>query len=255
MRAEDRDPALLYAMLASARHALEWVDGMDFDAFAADRMAHSAAQAVLGTMGRAAGKVSASARSAAPDVEWQRMAEFADYLLHDYDKVTPEEVWTELRETVPVVIGRVEPLLPPIPEGGPANPNRDAVPRLDIPAQRIMDFCRKWRVDELALFGSVLRDDFGPESDVDVLVTYAPDAGISLFDHVDLQDDLEAIFGHRVDLVSRRGLEHGGNPFSIHNILGSARVIYPSAASVVARSACAGRGGVSDGELTREQTQ
>jgi predicted nucleotidyltransferase/uncharacterized protein with HEPN domain len=231
MRAEDRDPVLLFAMVNSARQALEYAEGKDRDAFAGDFLIRKAVEAVLGSMGRAAAKVSSASRSAAPEVEWERMAEFGEYVLRDYDKVTADEVWTALTETAPTVLRVIEPLLPPVDANGPWE-SRVADPselRLNPSPERIAEFCRKWKVDELALFGSVLRDDFGPESDVDVLLAFAPDADHSLFDVAHMQDDLRDIFGRRVDVVRRDGLVRGGNPYSIRNILGSARVIYGAA--------------------------
>jgi uncharacterized protein len=100
---------------------------------------------------------------------------------------------------------------------------------VEVPREEIAEFCRKWRVSELALFGSVLRDDFRPDSDVDVLLTFAPDAGISLFDYVDMQDDLEAIFGRKVDVVNRRAVEKSPNRFRKRSILRSARTVYAAA--------------------------
>jgi predicted nucleotidyltransferase len=94
---------------------------------------------------------------------------------------------------------------------------------LDIPDDRIADFCRLWKVKEFALFGSVLRGDFGPESDVDVLVTFEPDAGISLFDLGAMQQELEAMFGRHVDLVEEAGVR---NPFRRRSILSSRKVLY-----------------------------
>lgn len=94
---------------------------------------------------------------------------------------------------------------------------------IDIPAERLLDFCRKWKVAELALFGSVLREDFGPESDVDVLVELAPGHGLDLFDWVEMIDELKVIFGREVDLVSKRGLR---NPFRRHRILATREVIH-----------------------------
>jgi hypothetical protein len=102
----------------------------------------------------------------------------------------------------------------------------DIKARVELPRERIAEFCGRWHVMEFALFGSVLRDDFGPESDVDVLVTFDPENTPSLFDHVDMQDELAEIFGRPVDLVSRRGVEQSGNPFWQRSILGSARVVY-----------------------------
>lgn len=98
--------------------------------------------------------------------------------------------------------------------------------RIEIPKDRIAEFCRRWKITELALFGSVLRDDFQPDSDVDVLVTFTPDAKWSLFDHVDMEDELEEILGRPVDLVSRRGIERSRNPFRRRAILESAQVVH-----------------------------
>ncbi len=94
-------------------------------------------------------------------------------------------------------------------------------PRLPIPEAAIADFCRKWQVTEFALFGSVLRDDFGPDSDVDVLVSFAPDVRYSLFDLVHMQDELRDLFGRDVDLVTRRAVERSMNAWRRQAILGS----------------------------------
>jgi predicted nucleotidyltransferase len=98
--------------------------------------------------------------------------------------------------------------------------------RIVVPEDRITEFCRQWKIVELALFGSVACDDFRPDSDVDVLVTFAPDAKWSLFDHVDMEDELAKILGRPVDLVSRRGIERSRNPFRRRAILDSAQVVH-----------------------------
>lgn len=98
--------------------------------------------------------------------------------------------------------------------------------KLSLPYEQIAEFCRKWNVSEFALFGSVLRDDFRPDSDVDVLLTWSEDARISLFDYAPMKDELEAMFGRRVDLVSKEGIEESRNWIRKKEILGSARVIY-----------------------------
>ena len=72
----------------------------------------------------------------------------------------------------------------------------------------------------------MLREDFRPDSDVDILATFAPDAQWTLFEHVDMQDELEALFGLKVDLVSRRGIEHSRNHIRRKFILSSAEVVY-----------------------------
>ena len=95
--------------------------------------------------------------------------------------------------------------------------------QIDIPTEQIEAFCRKWRITELALFGSVLRDDFRPDSDVDVLVTFAPDSHWSLWDIVEAQQELETILGRKVDLVEKKWLT---NPFRRYSILTNKQVIY-----------------------------
>lgn len=97
-------------------------------------------------------------------------------------------------------------------------------PKLPIPTEALADFCRRWKIVELSLFGSVLREDFGPESDVDVLVVFAPDAVWDYFDWPDMQDELGAMFGGRqVDLVERKCVV---NPFMRHEILTTREVLY-----------------------------
>jgi len=96
-------------------------------------------------------------------------------------------------------------------------------PRIHIDSDRIAAFCRKWRIIEFALFGSVLRDDFCPHSDVDVLVTFSPDAPWDYFDWADMTEELKAIFGHEVDILEKDGLR---NPYRRHAIYRSSQVIY-----------------------------
>lgn len=97
---------------------------------------------------------------------------------------------------------------------------------LAITQDKIADFCRRWQIKEFALFGSVLREDFRPDSDIDVLVTFDLDAPWTLFDHVDMQDELKMLFGRKVDLVSRQGIEQSRNERRRQAILNSARTLY-----------------------------
>ncbi len=97
---------------------------------------------------------------------------------------------------------------------------------IEIPSDEIDKFCRKWGISELALFGSVVRDDFNKDSDIDILITFESGTKHGLFDMVSMQDELEEIFGRKVDLVSRRGVESSRNHIRRRNILDSARVIY-----------------------------
>lgn len=96
-------------------------------------------------------------------------------------------------------------------------------PKIPIDRVKIADFCHRWKITELALFGSVLRNDFRPDSDVDVLVTFAPDAQWSLFDLVEIQEALSEMLGRKVDLIEKRGLR---NPFRRYEILRTKEVVY-----------------------------
>jgi len=94
---------------------------------------------------------------------------------------------------------------------------------LEMSSERLEAFCRKWQVRELSLFGSILRDDFSPQSDVDVLVSFADDAPWSLWDFTAMRDELSVLVGRPVDLVEREGLR---NPFRRHTILKIRKVVY-----------------------------
>ena len=97
---------------------------------------------------------------------------------------------------------------------------------IEVPAGKLEAFCKKWDVVDLSLFGSVLRDDFMPASDADVLVTFADGTRHGLFDMVRMRYGLEDILRRKVDLVSRRAVERSRNSIRCEAILGSARVIY-----------------------------
>ena len=97
--------------------------------------------------------------------------------------------------------------------------------RVRVPRKKIAEFCKRWKVVEFSLFGSILREDFNPDSDVDVLVTFAPDAQVSLFDMVQMQLELKAIFARDVDMVEKASLN---NPYRRREILQTAKRVYAS---------------------------
>lgn len=94
--------------------------------------------------------------------------------------------------------------------------------RIRIERKAIADFCRRWKITEFALFGSVLREDFRPDSDVDVLVSFEPEARWSLSDLMEMEERLTELFRRRVDLVEKEGLR---NPFRRRSILSTREVI------------------------------
>ena len=101
--------------------------------------------------------------------------------------------------------------------------------RIELPAVKLAEFCRRWKVAELAVFGSVLGPDFKSDSDVDMLVTFGADARWSLLDHVRMQDELSDLLGRKVDLVSRKGIERSRNYIRRRAILETSEVIYAAA--------------------------
>jgi hypothetical protein len=98
--------------------------------------------------------------------------------------------------------------------------------KIKVPRDKVADFCRRWKISELDLFGSALRDDFGPESDVDVLVSFAEDARWSLLDMVAMQEELKQLLGREVDLVERHAVEASENYIRRRHILSSAEPVY-----------------------------
>ena len=96
------------------------------------------------------------------------------------------------------------------------------LPKIDIPSHEITGVCQRHDIRQLALFGSVLRDDFGPESDVDVLVEFEPEARIGYLRFFRLQDELTALFGREVDLFTPNSLK----PFARDRAMQSKAVIY-----------------------------
>jgi predicted nucleotidyltransferase len=95
--------------------------------------------------------------------------------------------------------------------------------KFSIPRKRIAEFCKRWSINEFALFGSVLRADFRPDSDIDVLVSIDPKAHIGLLEIVQMQIELEKMFKRPVDLVEKEGLR---NPYRRREILRTAQVVY-----------------------------
>ena len=98
--------------------------------------------------------------------------------------------------------------------------------RIALPSDGLTAFCERWRITELALFGSVLRDDFGPDSDVDVLVSFEPRVLHTLLDIVRMQEELSGMFGRMVDLIERTAVEQSRNYIRRKAILQSAETIY-----------------------------
>ena len=107
-----------------------------------------------------------------------------------------------------------------------AQSERLTSPVRGLPLDRVAEFCRKWKVRELAIFGSALRGELLPESDVDFLVTFAAGSDWTLLDHFRMEEELGAIVGREVDLVNRIAVERSVNWLRRREILSSARTVY-----------------------------
>ena len=98
-------------------------------------------------------------------------------------------------------------------------------PKIDIPMDKLVELCKRWKIIELSLFGSVLRDDFRADSDVDVMIVLADDAELDYFeDWSKIQDELSVLLDNRqIDLVERRRIV---NPFIRHHAITNRQVLY-----------------------------
>jgi uncharacterized protein len=105
---------------------------------------------------------------------------------------------------------------------------------VDLPIHKIEAFCHKWQVDEFAIFGSVLRDDFRADSDIDVMVEFNAQAHPTFAKLDQMENELRFMFHREVDLITRKGIESSRNYIRRENILSSAQVIYATRPSISA---------------------
>jgi predicted nucleotidyltransferase len=94
---------------------------------------------------------------------------------------------------------------------------------LQLPIKAIDEFCKRWQVKEFSFFGSILREDFNPQSDIDILLSFSENAQWGLFEFVEMKDELKEILGREVDIVEKEGLR---NPFRKREILETRKVVY-----------------------------
>ena len=99
---------------------------------------------------------------------------------------------------------------------------------IGIPKKQIADFCQRWHICELAVFGSVLRDDFDSDSDVDILISFEAEADWGLIDHLRMEQELANLLGRKIELLSKRAVERSHNLVRRREILNTAEVIYVS---------------------------
>ena len=105
---------------------------------------------------------------------------------------------------------------------------QDCEMAIALPKAAIAEFCARWKIKEFYLFGSVLRNDFRSDSDIDVMVTFSLNHSWSLFDLVGMKEELEDAFSRKVDIMTRASIERSGNSIRRKEILGTARLLYAS---------------------------
>ena len=107
---------------------------------------------------------------------------------------------------------------------------------IDIHLDRLIEICQQWQIVELALFGSVLRDDFNSQSDIDILVSFADSAKITFFDLDTIELQFSKLFDRPVDLVTKSSVEQSHNWIRKKNILSNSKIIYEQRSGNTSRS-------------------
>lgn len=97
---------------------------------------------------------------------------------------------------------------------------------IQLPRQELIAFCQYWKIRELSLFGSVLREDFRSDSDIDIMVSFEDDATWGLLELVRMKRELKMVLGRDVDLLTRKSIEQSDNWIRQQEILGTAQVVY-----------------------------
>ena len=98
--------------------------------------------------------------------------------------------------------------------------------KIGLDEDKLAEFCRKWRITKLEIFGSVLSDEFSPDSDIDFLYTFEPGAKQGLLDIIRMEKELSGIVGREIDLVSRLAVERSSNWIRRNSILNNTEVVY-----------------------------
>jgi predicted nucleotidyltransferase/uncharacterized protein with HEPN domain len=218
----DRLAANLLDLRLHAGQIQEFLTGSTREAFLADDRLRAATMFNLVRIAETVRRLAPDDLARLPDVNWSALGRFTAERAYRMTAEDWHEAWRIAGEEAPALLRLDLPIGPEQDEATPPGTNGGKV-RLDLPAEELADFCRRWRVEELAVFGSALRDDFRPDSDVAFLVTFEPDAPWSLFDHVRMQDELAERLGRKVDLVERRAVESSPNWIRRRAILSSAR--------------------------------
>lgn len=98
--------------------------------------------------------------------------------------------------------------------------------KIQLPHQALAAFCQRWKIKEMSFFGSVLREDFRPDSDIDVMVSFEENSTWGLLELVRMKRELKALLGREIDLLTKKSIEQSHNWIRQQEILGTAQVVY-----------------------------
>ena len=226
-----RDEGLpIRQMLDHDREALDMVRDRTQADVRANRMLQLALVKLVEAVGEAASRVSPDIRRRHPEIPWRQTITTWNRLNREYDTVDYGIIWDTIAQGFPALVAALDRVRGS--RGGEDNSRETASAgamaqkhaRIEVPRERIADFCRRHHIRRLSFFGSVLRDDFTPNSDVDVLVEFEPGEtpGLAFFR---MQDGLSEILGWRVDLNTPKDL----SPYFRERVLQSAEPVYGAA--------------------------
>ncbi|GAB4381370.1 MAG: nucleotidyltransferase family protein [Elainellaceae cyanobacterium] len=98
--------------------------------------------------------------------------------------------------------------------------------KIQLPQQALAAFCQKWKIKEMSFFGSVLREDFRPDSDIDIMVSFEDNSTWGILEFARMKRELKTLLGREVDLLTKKSIEQSHNWIRRQEILGTAQVIY-----------------------------
>lgn len=235
------DTLYLGHMLDTARKIKVKMIGLSRKDYNHDENLRLALGHLVQIIGEASQRVSNATRAKYPSIPWREMVGMQHQIVLDYMTIDEERVWDVVTKDIPQLLTILEgipdikrlPVLIEQPEQKIAHnqvymlhpiqeDHSNMIANIALPQEQINAFCRRNHIRRLALFGSVLRDDFGPESDIDVLVEFEPEH-IPGFAFIRMQDELSELFGGiPVDLLTPKFLNHRIRD----RVLSDARVIY-----------------------------
>jgi uncharacterized protein len=215
------DRVTLRQMLEHAQRALVLVTGDESATPERRVLADMALQQVVSMLGDAARRISSQTRNHGLGIDWDELTEHGERLRSDYAKVDISALREDVLGRFPSVIERLFAAVTEAESADPAPRPLTVGSRIKVPQERIAELCRRNRIRKLAFFGSVLREDFSPESDVDVLVEFEPGQtpGLAFYG---IEEELSELLGRQADLNTPNDL----SPYFRDQVLAEAESLF-----------------------------